>query len=289
MPQISPKQTPPVSSSIARDAQDRGALPLGAVQRVQNDQSIGAAEESSSNEQVNPTRSVGEQVTLSPMDQLKEMLRQRVADLYSRSETLVRRIAMSGPEQVESLSKELKRLSLELKRLVSQYKALKGMANMQSFGVSSQPASDSLSSLSNLTNVSDVLKVPEVSTSQVAEALPSEAIEPLLDVEQGTGFEDSNLEKLKQDAIALYEQLSREDDRSEKDSGGAAEGDRDEDGMEAIFKEILKKLQEARELLELKAGLADDQDSSQVREDVKRLENELVSELAQLDLASLLF
>lgn len=278
MSQISPKPSSLVSSlSLVRDAQENGALPLGAVQRVSE------SEGATTYGQTTPSKSVGEQVTLSPIAQLKEMLRQRVADLYTRSETLVRRIVMSGPEQIEALSKELKRLSLELKRLVSQYKALKGMANIESFGAGAQPSSDSLSSLSSLASVSDV---SAVSISQVAEPLASNAVDPSLVVEPGTEIEVSNLEKLKQDAIALYEKLSGEVDGSEKDSDRAGESDSDEDGIESVFKEILKKLREARDLLEEKALLAGDQESLKVLEEVKLIESEIVSELSQPEFPS---
>lgn len=302
MSQISPTQLPS-SLSILRDAQERGSLPLGAVQRDSYGQRLDQAGSMDSRENVSRSQGSGEQVTLSSVDQLKEMLRQRVADLHSRSETLVRRIALSGPEQVEALSKELKRLGLELKRLVSQYKALKGMASIESFGAGFQGVSDSMSNLSSLSTLSTASSpVPmqggqavdagsiDVSISAVAvdivdsDAIPSEALDEKTG--QDVEFEGSALEKLRRDAVELYEALSGGQDSSEKKSERDGESGNSQDGMAALFKEILKKLKEAKELLEIKARSNGDDDSLKLLQSVKLIAIDLESELAQLDFSS---
>lgn len=304
MSQISSTQLPSSYSSLSilRDAQEGGLLPLGAVQRESDGQRFDQAGGMDSRENVSRSQRSGEQVTLSSVDQLKEMLRQRVADLHSRSETLVRRIALSGPEQVEALSKELKRLGLELKRLVSQYKALKGMAAIESFGAGFQggKALSNLSSLSPLSTAFDAAPMQAVqavdagsidaSISPVAvdivdsDAIPSEALDEKTG--QDVEFEGSALEKLRRDAVELYEALSGGEGSSEKKSERGGENGNSQDGMAALFKEILKKLKEAKELLEIKARSNGDDDSLELLQSVKLIAIDLESELAQLDLSS---
>ncbi len=306
MPQISLTQSPSYSSSsILREAQERGSLPLGAVARESSGQRFDQAGGVDSRKGVSRSQRSGEQVTLSSVDQLKEMLRQRVVDLHSRSETLVRRIALSGPEQVEALSKELKRLGLELKRLVSQYKALKGMASIASFGAGSQGLSDSmsnLSSLSTLSTASNPVPVPmqgaqavaagsmDVSISVVAvdivdvDAIPSEPLDEKTG--QDIEFEGGALESLGREVVELYETLSEGQDSSEKQSERGGESGNNQDGMDALFKEILKKLKEAKGLLEIKARSNGDDDSLELLKSVKLITIDLESELAQFDLSS---
>ncbi|KZZ09938.1 hypothetical protein A3750_21180 [Oleiphilus sp. HI0079] len=92
------------------------------------------------------------------------------------------------------------------------------------------------------------------------------------------------MDKLKQEAISAYEQFSSQDGFSDKNSQQAREqGGNEEDGIEAGFREILKKLKQARDLLEAKARFEDDRESLEVLEDVKRIENAVVTELAQFD------
>jgi hypothetical protein len=302
MPLVAIKQIfSPGSSSLVRDAQTHGALPLGAVQRLQDEQDnslFGVSTETSTDEPTNLSKSMGEQVSLSPMSQLKEMLRQRVADLFSRSEALVRRIIMSGPEQVEALSNELKRLGLELKRLISQYKALKGMEDIQGFQAGSQSSSDSLSSVTRLASASEVSSSSITEPSQSASLFVLEQSGKMefsmgvanvsREVDQNTQFGASAMDKLKQEAISAYEQFSSQDGFSDKNSQQAREqGGNEEDGIEAGFREILKKLKQARDLLEAKARFEDDRESLEVLEDVKRIENAVVTELAQFDSSSM--
>ena len=299
--------TPKNSDSMFRAAQDRGELPLGAVQREQVN-SVFDAQGSTDNKKDDasrPTPNVGTQVMLSPLSQLKEMLRQRVADLMSRSEALVQRIALSGPDQIEALSKELKRLGLELKRLISQYKALKGMASIGSFGAESA-GSGSIENLGvsgaitgtitgasapiERTQVESVLKVEgevEVQLDQTMSTEVSVGIETTeLEQELSLSSSDSEanpLESLKPQALELYKELSgQNDERGDRDGDREETGAGEQDNTPAMFIEILKKLKQAKELLELKARLAKDEESLKVLWEVELVQQEIEAELNQI-------